>query len=60
VGDVAVGLDRAGAQAMIGFTLRRETSWLDKPGGPAPFYRKLGFVPVGDAGSKVQATLLLN
>jgi diamine N-acetyltransferase len=24
------------------------TSWVDAPGGPAPFYRRLGFVPTGE------------
>lgn len=38
-----------------------KTSWLDEQGGPAPFYRKVGFVPTGDiVGGKVQATLSLN
>jgi RimJ/RimL family protein N-acetyltransferase len=37
------------------------TRWLDGPGGPAPFYRRLGFVRTGyTEDGRVQATLSLN
>jgi RimJ/RimL family protein N-acetyltransferase len=36
------------------------TSWVDVPGGPAPFYRGLGFVPTGEMdGTEVVARLEL-
>ena len=34
------------------------TSWVDAPGGPAPFYARLGFVPTGNVDDAMAMRLM--